>query len=229
MARLLGFFLLVLVLLSLLRSVPVVGSWLGGFLGFWLVAIGLSLALTRLSVALTRRHRLAGELRALGQVDSPHNRGKIGALLLVNGNARAALPHLEAAACGEPESAEWRYRQGVALLAVGRGAQARAALEAAARIDAEHAYGGVQLALADARLRGADPAGALEALDVFDRNHGASPESRYRRGQALRRLGRRAEARTCFRQVSQLASRAARFQRARNRPWVWRSLLARLV
>ncbi len=229
MGRLLGFFLLVLLSVSLLRTLPVVGSWFQGFFGFWLAAIGLSLGLTRLSVLLTRRRRSAGELRQLSEVDSPHNRGKLGSLLLASSRPRAALPHLEAAVAGEPDLAEWRYRLGAALLAAGRAARARTVLEAAAAIDEEHAYGAVQLALADARQRSDDAAAALEALDRFDRNHGESPESCYRRGQALRRLGRREEARASFRRVTRLASRAARFQRAQNRPWVWRSLLARLV
>jgi tetratricopeptide (TPR) repeat protein len=229
MARLVGFFLLVLVVLSLLRSVPGVGRWLGGFWGFWLVAIGLGVGLGWLSGALTRRQRLSGELRQLGEVDSPHNRGKLGSLLLASGRAARAIPHLESAAQGEPEVAEWHYRLGAARCAVGRAGEARGALEAAARIDPEHAYGGVQLALSGARLEGGDAAGALEALDTFDRNHGASPESSYRRGLALRRLGRRDEARQCFERVGQLAGRAARFQRAQNRPWVWRALLRRLL
>jgi tetratricopeptide (TPR) repeat protein len=229
MGRLLGFFLLVLLSVSLLRTVPVVGPWLGGFFGFWLTAIVLSLALTRLSVTLTRRRRIASELRLLGEVDSPHNQGKLGSLLLANSRPRAALPHLEAAAAGEPDVAEWRYRHGAALLGAGRASEARAELEAAVEIDEEHAYGAVLQALADARLRSGDAVGALQALDRFDRNHGESPESCYRRGQALRRLGRREAARESFRRVTRLASRAARFQRAQNRPWVWRSLLARLV
>ena len=128
------------------------------------------------------------------------------------------LRHQMAARCtGEPELAEWRYRLGTALLACGRAGEALGELEAATDIDPEHAYGGVQLALARARLAGGDASRALEALDTFDGNHGASPESCYRRGQALRALGRREEARGCFRRVTQLAGRAARFQRAQNR------------
>jgi tetratricopeptide (TPR) repeat protein len=130
---------------------------------------------------------------------------------------------------GEPELAEWRYRLGLALLASGRAAEALGELGAAAELAPEHAYGGVQLALARARLESGDAEGTLAALDTFDRNHGANPESSFRRGQALRALGRREEARGCFQHVTQLARRAARFQRAQNRPWVWRALLQRLV
>jgi len=229
MARLVGFFLLVLLLASLLRLLPGVGSVFGGILGFWLVAIVLSLVLTRLSFAFTRRRRFAEQMRLLGEVDSPHNRGKLGMALLVRGRAAQAVPHLEAAAGGEPGRAEWRYRLGSALLRSGRPGAALGELEAASVIDEEHAYGGVQLALSSARLSSGDAEGALAALDTFDRNHGASPESSYRRGDALRALGRRDQARESYRQVTQLAGRAARFQRVQNRPWVWRSLLRRLV
>lgn len=229
MARLVGFFLLVFLLVSFLRSLPGVGPWFGGFLSFWLVAIGLSLVLTRLSFSLTRRRSFNQEMRLLGEVDSPHNRGKLGVALLVRGRAVQAVPHLQAAAGGEPDLAEWRYRLGSALLRSGRAGEALGELEAASGIDEEHAYGGVQLALSSARLRSGDPESALSALDTFDRNHGASPESCYRRGEALRALGRRDQARENFRRVAQLAGRAARFQRAQNRPWVWRSFLQRLV
>ena len=69
--------------------------------------------------------------------------------------------------------------------------EALAALEHAAVIDAEHAYGGVQLALAAASTRVGDLVRALAALDPFARNHGPSPESAYRRALALQR-GQRA-------------------------------------
>ena len=229
MARLVGFFLLVLLTLSLLRSLPGVGRWLGGFWGFWLVAIALGAGLSGLMGVLTRQRRLSGELRQLAEVVSPHNQGKLGSMLLAHGRAGRAVPYLQAAAGGEPEVAEWHYRLGGALLETGRAAEALGPLESAAVLDPEHAYGGVQLALARARQASGDAEGALAALETFDRNHGASPESCYRRGLALRRLGRRDEARTSFARVGQLAGRAARFQRAQNRPWVWRALLRRLV
>jgi tetratricopeptide (TPR) repeat protein len=229
MLRLIGFFLLALALSALLRGLPGVGPWFGGFFGFWIVAILLSVALTRLSVLFGHRRALVREVRRLGEVESPHNQGKLGSLLLAHGRPRQAVAHLAAAASGEPERAEWRYRLGAAQLASGRPAEALEPLEAAARMEPEFAYGEVQLLLSEARLRSGRPDDALAALDAFERNHGASPESSFRRGQALRRLGRKDEARTCFARATELARKAARFQRARNRPWVLRAWLARLT
>lgn len=227
MLRLIGFFLLVLLATSLLRSVPGIGAIVGSFYGFWIVAIVLSLALTRLSVIATQRRKLSSQVRALGEVESAHNQGKLGSLYLAHGRAARAVVPLERAVLGEPDVAEWRYRLGQALLACGRAQEALGPLEAAATMDEEHAYGAVQLARADARLRTGDAGGALAALAVFERNHGASPESAYWRGRALRALGRRQEARTSFREVASLARRAARFKRSENRVWVLRALLLR--
>lgn len=227
MARVAGFFVTVFVLVALLRAVPGVGGWFGGFWSYWLVAIALGWALTQAGVRWNARRRLNAQMRALGDVVSAHNQGKLGALLLAHGRAARALPHLEHAAAGEPEVAEWSYRQGLALSALGRHAAAAQALERAAARDEEHAYGGVQLALAAARNAAGDFAGALDALAVFERNHGPSPESACRRGLALRTQGRREEARAAFAASVDLAQRAARFQRGRNRRWALRAWLAR--
>lgn len=229
MLRLFGFFVLVYVLVSFLRTLPVIGPFFGHFFAFWIVAIALSLALDRLAGAALQGRKLGGELERLGAVDSPHNMGKLGGLLLAHGRARKALEPLEAAAAGEPEVAEWHYRLGQARLATGALEGAVAALSRAAEIDDEHAYGGVQLALADAHARRGNSEGALAALDVFERNHGPNPESAYRRGRTLRALGRREEARTSFATAIALGSKAARFKAAENRPWVLRAHLARLA
>lgn len=227
MLRLIGCFLLVLLATSLLRGVPGIGSILGGFYGFWIVTIALSLALARLASIATRRRKLAAEARRLGEVESAHNQGKLGSLHLAYGRAARAVTPLERAVAGEPDVVEWRYRLGQALLRSGRAREALAPLEAAAAVEPEHAYGAVQLALADARLRSGDAAGALAALELFERNHGASPESAYRRGQALRALGRRDQARASFREVAALARRAVRFHRSADRVWVLKSLVSR--
>lgn len=229
MARLAAFFVSVFVLVALLRAVPGVGGWFGGFWSYWLVAIALSYGLTRAGVRLGARRRLGTQMRALRDVESAHNQGKLGALLLAHGSSARALPHLERAAAGEPDVPEWSYRLGQALLARRRAREAVAALERAATLDEEHAYGGVQLALAAAREAAGDVEGALDALATFERNHGPSPESAFRRGRALRAAGRRDEARAAFGEVAELARRAAGFQRSRNRPWVVRAWLARLV
>jgi tetratricopeptide (TPR) repeat protein len=229
MARLAGFFVSVFLLVALLRAVPGVGALFGGFWSYWLVAIVLSWALTYAGVRWGARRKLAAKMRSLRDVESAHNQGKLGALLLAHGQAARALPHLERAVSGEPDVPEWSYRRGLALVARRRPAEAVAAFERAAALDEEHAYGGVQLALAAARSAAGDHAGALAALFVFERNHGPSPESTCRRGYALRATGRREEARAAFAEVADLAHRAAGFQRTRNRRWVLRAWLARVV
>lgn len=221
--RLVGFFVGVLLLLKLLQTVPVIGGWFHGFIGFWLAALLLAFVLSRAFEWLTRRGKLASQVRALGAVESPHNQGKLGSLLLGNGLAARAYPYLQRAAAGEPELADWHYRLGLAALELGRERDALAALGRASAIDEEYAYGGVQLALSRAHLQAGELQAAFDAAQRFERNHGPNPESAFRRALALKRLGRSDEAKRAFREVNQLAGRAAKFQRAGNRRWVWRA------
>src|SRR5262249_39657907 len=142
---------------------------------------------------------------------------------------RRAIPHLERATRGEPESGEWAYRLGCALLRARRASDAVPVLERAAAIDETRAYGAVLLRLAEARQASGKAQESLDALERYERNHGASPESACRRGVALRALGRRDEARAAFAEVSKLASQAARFQKKSAHVWTMRAWLARIV
>lgn len=230
MLRLIGFFVVVLLVLQLLRHVPVVGAVFQiPILGFWGAAILVSALVSRFAASALDRSRFSRKRRELGHVDTPHNQGKLGVLLLTSGRARAAIGPLEKAVAGEPDSVEWRYRLGSALLASGRAADAAAALARAAEIDRAHAYGALQLRLAEALARCGRHAEVIAALDHFDHDHGPNAESAYRRGGALRALGRRDEARESFRRAGELARGVARYQRTHARAWAWRAFLARLT
>jgi tetratricopeptide (TPR) repeat protein len=227
--RWVGFFVAVIVVLNVLGHIPVVGDIFHGFLGFWLVAILLSIGAARFADWGMRRRRLANNMRALGHVDTAHNNGKLGVLYANARRSRKALPHLERAAEGEPEVAEWQYRRGTVLLDLRRAEEAVVSLERANAIDPEHAYGAVQLALADAHIQTGHAKAALESLDLFDRNHGPTPESAYWRGVALKKLGRGAEGRAILRSVGGLVQHTAKFHRKQQRAWIWRAWLASLV
>ncbi len=231
MARLLGFLVLAFVLAGLLRHVPVVGPFFAhtGIFGVWLAALGLSYAATRFGERALVRRRMRAELERLGRVDNAYNQGKAGSLLLARGEVRRALPYLERAAEGEPRSADWHYKLGSALLALGRAREARQALGRALELDPEHAYGAAELRLAQALA--ADGAGeeALSVLARVERNHGPTPEAAYRRGQVLRSLGRRAEARASFAEVQQLAQSVPAFQRPQARALALRALFLRYL
>jgi tetratricopeptide (TPR) repeat protein len=228
--RLIGFFVLVLVVMQALRFVPVLGPLLGGsFIGFWVAAIVCSAVISKLASDAIDRRRLKNRERELAAVDTPHNQGKLGLLLLTSGRARAAVEPLRQAAAGDPRSAEWAYRLGCALLESGRAGEALPELERAARAAEEHAYGAVQLRLSEALLACGRAEDALVALDRFQRNHGDNPECSYRRGRVLKALGRKKEAADSFARVGQLARQSARFQQSNARSWAWRALLARLT
>ena len=229
MLRLVGFFVLVLLALQVLRLLPFVGGFFrSSFLGFWLAAILVSFVLSRFATRALDRGRLQRQKRALGAVETPHNQGKLGALLLSSGDARRAIEPLRRAVAGEPRSVEWRYRLGSALLATGRADEALVELEQAAALNEEHAYGAVLLRQTAALERLGRDEEALAVLARFERNHGPSPESAYRRGRLLRALGRREEARESFRKVGKLAAQAAGFQRGEARGWAARAWVARV-
>lgn len=231
MLRLVAFFVLALMLASVLGHVPLVGPFFRhtGVFGVLLAAAVLSAVLTRVGARVWVTRKMRGELRLLAQVGNARNHGKMGALLLARGHARESLAHLEEATRGEPEVAEWHYRLGLARLASADPAGALAALERCVALEEEHAYGAAQMRRAEAlqRLRRADE--ALAVLCLFERNHGPSPESAFRRGRARRELGQRAEARAAFAEVNALARAATRYQRRSAGWWALRAQLARLV
>lgn len=228
MARLLVFFVSVFVLTGFLAQLPVVGALFRiPFLGFWFTALLLSALLAKLgteAVDAGARRRLE---RSLGAVDTPHHKGKLGALLLSQGKARRALPLLEAAAIGDPSSLEWRYRLGEAFLRAGEAAAAVAALDGVLAVDEEYAYGGAMLRSAEAARAAGDPTGALERVRRFERNHGPSPGSALLRGRLCRALGQGVEAARAFDEVAPLAAASGRGGASRTWTWRLRSMLAR--
>ncbi len=223
-----AFFFAVVIALRLAQSLPGVGGLFHGFLGFWLVAIAMAWALSRLSSRWEARRKLASALTSLGYVDSAHNRGKRGVLLLAAGRTAEAAVDLEAALAGEPDSAEWGYRLGLARLALGRPREAIEALSAAEASAPSHGYGGIQLALARAELARGEPRRALEALQRHDQLHGDDPQAAYLRGKALARKGDGEAARRSFAEVEQLYKSAPAFRRRLASSWLWRARLARV-
>lgn len=229
MLRLVCYFGLVLATWALLRHLPVLGPFLRvPLLGFFVAMALVGLLARYFGRALVARRRLQRALRELGALDTPHLRGKLGSLLVAERKHARAIPELLAAVEGEPQSAEWRYRLGLALLGAKRPAEAARAFEETLERNPEHAYGAALLRLAEARRASGEPAAALAALERYERAHGPVPESAHGRGLALRALGERERARASFREVSQLAARAPRYQRAAARRWIWRARLARL-
>jgi Flp pilus assembly protein TadD len=229
--RVVGYFILVFVVLYVLRHVPGIGELFRiPFLGFIIASALVSLAISWSTVrAMDSRRARVLESHLRGTVETPHNQGKLGTLLLAQGRARKSIPHLERAVAGEPEIAEWSYRLGTAFLRARRHGDAVTALSRAAELDEEHAYGSVLLRLAQAQRAAGDGEGSLTTLQRFERNHGPNPESAFRRGLALKTLGRKVEARAAFSEVSKLAAHAARFQRKEQRGFVVRALLERMT
>jgi tetratricopeptide (TPR) repeat protein len=221
------FFVAALLVAGGLRHVPGFGSLFQGIWGFWIAVILVSAAASWLSARWIDRTRLGRRRRELGLVETAHNQGKLGTLLLQHGRPRAAIAVLERAVAGEPDLAEWHYRLGSALRACGEPARAAQELERALALAPAHAWGEVAIELALARRTQGDDPGALQALDAHDREHGESVRSAYLRGAALRRLGRAEEARAAFRAVGLLAHRLPAFSRRGTLRWRVRAALLR--
>ena len=161
-----GFFAVVFFALIVLRQLPFVGGVFRiPFVGFYLAAVVVSLVSARLGTRLVDRRRLHKSVRSLGEVDTPHNRGKLGALFAGQGKHKEALGHLEAAGEYEPELAEWAFRVGRSRLALGDASGAAEALTRAVGLDEEHGYGEALRRLAEALTRQGSPEEALERLD----------------------------------------------------------------
>lgn len=227
MLRLAGYVLAVFALIWVLRFVPGLGVLFSiPFLNFFLAATILSAGIGWWTSRAVERRRARRVEREFGAVDTPHNRGKLGVHLLAAGRARQALPHLVIAAAGEPDRAEWHYRLGSARLAVGAADAAVLDLERAVATDPEHAFGAPRLRLSEARLAAGDATRALQAALDFERHHGPTTESAYRRGLALRALSRGPESRAAFASVAELARAHSRGVR---REGAWLGLKAWLL
>jgi len=176
-----------------------------------------------------RVRRDASKIRELATVDTPTNQGKLGALLVAQGRPRKALEPLRAATRGEPEVAEWHYRLGCALLQTRQYPEAVEALQKCVALDEEYAYGAAQLRLAEALTASKRASKAIDALAVFERNHGPSPESAYRRGLAYKQDGQRDAAKQAFDEVAQLAQQVARYQRTQAGMWTFKAKMASML
>ncbi len=230
MLRLIGFFALVFVVLAVLRQVPILGApFRIPFVGWWFAVIVVSAVCARLASTALERSKLRRLERTFGAVDTPHNQGKLGSLHAGRGRHRAALAGFERASAGEPEFAEWHYRLGISRLATGDPTGARSALERTLALNEDHAYGEAMLRLAEAQTEEGAGEAALATLDRFEQVRGPTPESAYRRGRALRRLGRSGDARAAFAEVGTLARRLAPYQRREGWRWVARAALARFT
>lgn len=230
MLRLVGFFVVAMVLARLLAHVPLIGGFFAytGIFGIWITAMLLSFVITKYGERAVRVRRDRAKVRELAVVDTPNNQGKLGALLFAQGRPRKALAPLRAAVAGEPEVPEWHYRLGLALQAVREREEAVASLRRCVALDEEYAYGAAQLRLAEALLALQRHDEILEVLATFERNHGPSPESAYRRGLALKAEGRRDESKQAFGEVPALAAQAARYQRTEAGLWSMKARMASL-
>lgn len=227
MLRLLGYFAVVFVACIVLRQLPIVGGIFQiPFLGFYLAAIVVSVVSARLGTRLVDRRKLQKSVRSLGEVDTPHNRGKLGVLLAGDGKHREALAHLEEARQHEPEVAEWAYRVGRSRLALGDHSEAAEALASSVELDEEYGYGEGLRRLAESLTKGGAAEEAITRLDRHDVIYGETPESAYLRGRAHLAQGDKDAAKAAFQKAPTLVEGVAKYQREGARVWAMRARFA---
>lgn len=229
MLRLIGFFLLVFVAMLVLREVPYLGApFRIPLLGFYLTAIVVSIIGARLATAAADRAKQKRLERELGGVDTPYNRGKLGLLMLQQGRARQAVPHLETALAADPGSEEFQYRLGLALLDSDSPMEAASYLEPLVARNEDYAYGAALLALSSARCEAGEARSALDAVEQYERSFGPTPESCYRRGVALRAIGDRSGSARAFASIGGIAAKLPAYQRRVATGWWIKAQLAKL-
>ena len=222
--------MLVVLTQKVLRVIPVIGDLIGGLgiFGFWVVAIFVGWYLEALGARLLAKRRFDAQVRSLGDVETAHNQGKLGALLLARGKFKAALGPLLRAKEGQPDSLEWDYGLARTYLGLGQYIQAAEHFQAVAAVDAAYGYGRVLLGLAEARLECDETDIALQALDRHDQDRGATPESALLRGLVFKKLGLKDQARAAFESVSGLAKSLPASYRKSAFPFQVRAFFARL-
>ena len=232
MGRMILFFVVTLVVLGLLRDllggVPVIGPLLRiPLLSFWLVAAALSAGSSALASRAVERRRERVWRESLGPADTPYAQGKLGAYLVSRGQARRALPLVEAAAAAEPDRVEWSLALGRAREALGMTAEAVTAYRASLALDPEAGYGAASLGAARCALEEDRPEDAFDQLVAFERAHGPSPESAWLRGRAHAARGDKERARAAWKEVGPLAKALPPRERATGRAFAWRARWAR--
>ncbi|QDV07937.1 hypothetical protein Poly30_34730 [Planctomycetes bacterium Poly30] len=231
MLRLLAFFVAVIFFTRFLATLPIIGAIFRiPFLGFWFTAILLSAIFAKLgSDAVDYRARRNLE-KSLGAVDTPHHKGKLGALLLAQGRARRAIPLFEEAAVGDPTSLEWRHKLGMARLqAKDDPAAALAAFDSVLEEDVDYGFGSAMLLSAEAAKEAGFPDHALDRVQRFEREHGPTPLSALLRAELLKAAGDRAGANAALDEIPRLAKHAPKNAQSQSWSLRIRALMLRLL
>jgi tetratricopeptide (TPR) repeat protein len=136
-----------------------------------------------------------------------------------------ALPHIEKALAGEPESAELLHLRGLALHLARRDAEAVEAFIAAVQRDPKQGYGDPFLRAGDALVRLQRWEDAEEAFERFLEVASSSVEGWFKLALVRKRLGKIAEAEKARTEGVQLYASLPGYVRRAQRLWYWRARL----
>jgi tetratricopeptide (TPR) repeat protein len=227
--RVLAYFAMVFVFTMLFRELPLVGGLFRvPLFGFFLTAALMSTVGARAATWLSQQRALSRDLSDLGVVDTPHMRGKLGRLLVMNGRPKAALEPLREAVAADSENLEFHYRLGVAERLTGNPKDSIRLLTRVTELDDRYAYGEPWMQLALAHQDDGDNEAAVRVLERLEVLQGPTGEQTFRLGCLLKALGRKDEAGAVFDRLPEILKRAAKYQKAEIRGYLARSYFARL-
>jgi len=208
-------------------------SWITGnpLLAF-LVIIALSLpgwwAGSRYAWRLNQRMRAWGEAGRLRRTlaVNPHDvkaRTDLGAILVRHGRFREARAELEQAMPRADDLPEANYALGLCLLHDGEFERGRELVERALALNPKFGYGEPCIKLGDFRAERGEWEPAAGRYREATTIHSSSVEGWHKLGQALERLGQRAEARTALQEAIASYRNAPWYQRSEGRSWYRRA------
>lgn len=151
----------------------------------------------------------------VANIGNPYQKYKLGLSYVQIGKYRNAAEILLESLRAEDDNLDAHYQLGKSLFALKRYPEAMAALENALSLKADHDWGGLFLLAGRCAAAMNQPEKAIEYYQGLERISPHHPEGIYRWAWALRRLGKRDQAKQKFRQVREAVRTSPPFFRRR--------------
>lgn len=177
---------------------------------------------------LFRNFRLGSEIRSLKHdllinANNAEARNDLGRLLFYAHRYPEAAQHLERAYERMHESEETTCFLGLAYLWTGKAEEGERLIQKALEKSPKFRYGEPYLKWGEYLLSVGKHQKAGEILEKFGAIHTSSMEGNYLRGEAYRKNGDAAKAKTAYRTALDMFRRSPGFKRRNERPWYWKT------
>lgn len=153
---------------------------------------------------------------------------EVGRLYATRKRYAQGIPYLEEALARMPEHAEGLYYLGLSYLYTGREAEGLTKVEAALALNPRVRYGEPYAKVAEYFAHKNAYERALKFLERCDEAGLVNTQLAYRKGQLLKKLGRRTEAKASFEQAVQYYATSPKYIKKEERRWALRARWAKL-